>query len=149
MTQPRSLPLPARRVLAVDPGSRRIGVAIADELGLYAHARPAILLRPGADAVEAIAKLAEGEHADELVVGLPLSLSGADSAQTRSVRALVAGLRRRLVIPITEWDERLSTVQAARGTRSTSRRRTGDLDSAAAATVLQSVLDSRRERGEA
>jgi putative Holliday junction resolvase len=145
MTQsPRQPQSPPRRLLAVDPGERRTGVAISDELGLYAHTRPAIVTRSAAEAVEAIARLAEAEGVGELIVGLPISLSGADSAQTASVRETVAKLRARLTIPVTEWDERLSSVEAARTVTGASRRRSGELDSAAAAVVLQAVLDSRR-----
>lgn len=133
-----------RRLLAVDPGSRRTGVAVSDELGLFAHPRPAILTRPGEDLAESIVKLVAAEGVDEVVVGLPLSLSGEDSAQTAAIRELSARLRVRLSIPVTEWDERLSSIEAARSVRGAARRRSGDLDSAAAALVLQAVLDSRR-----
>jgi putative Holliday junction resolvase len=147
MTQSTHQPQPqARRLLAVDPGERRTGVAISDELGLYAHTRPAIFTRSSAEAVEAIARLAESEGVAEVVVGLPLSLSGADSAQTALVRKIVAELRRRLAIPVTEWDERLSSVEAARIVTGAGRRRSGELDSAAAAVILQAVLDARRGR---
>ncbi len=145
MTPPLLPPQPPpRRLLAVDPGRRRTGVALSDELGLYAHPRPAIVTRSMAEAVEAIARLAEAEGVAEVIVGLPLSLSGADSAQTASVRETVARLRARLTIPVTEWDERLSTVEAARTVTGEARRRSGELDSASAAVVLQAVLDSRR-----
>ena len=116
---------------------------MSDELGLYAHPRPA-LGGSGAALVEALARLAATEGVTEVVVGLPLSLSGKDSAQTRSARDLAAKLRTRLRLPVTEWDERLSTVEAGRGVRGEAARRDGRLDSAAAAVVLQAVLDSRR-----
>lgn len=142
---PQSHPQPQRlrRLLALDPGEQRTGVALSDELGLYAHPRPAI--RGGRNAVlDAVAKLVSDEAVDELVVGLPLSLSGEESAQTAIVRELVARLRERLGIPVTEWDERLSSVQAGRTVRGAERRKSGELDSAAAALILQAVLDSRR-----
>jgi putative holliday junction resolvase len=146
MTQPQqppqSPPRP-RRLLALDPGERRIGVAVSDELAFYAHPRTAILVR-GAAAIEAIALIVSEEGIDEVVVGRPLSLSGAESAQTRTARRFVDTLRDRLSVPVTQWDERLSSVQAARTVRAGARRRSGDLDSAAAAVVLQAVLDSRR-----
>lgn len=144
MPQPPNPLPPARRLLAVDPGARRTGVAISDELGLYAHPRAAIITGPGADPVEQIARLAEAEGVAEVVVGLPLSLSGGETAQTATVRELVAKLRKRLSIPVSEWDERLSSVEAARSVAGAARRRSGELDSAAAALILQAVLDSRR-----
>ena len=76
----------------------------------------------------------------------PLTLAGGDSAQTDRTRAFVERLRERLDIPVTTWDERLSTVEAARYVPS-DRRRDGSLDSAAAAVLLQAVLDSRTDSG--
>ena len=129
------------RLLALDPGTRRVGVAVSDELGLFAHARPALA---AASALDAVAALVAAEGISEVVVGLPLSMSGAESEQTREARGFAARLRSRLPVPITEWDERLSTVQASREVRGRKRRESGELDSAAAQLVLQAVLDSRR-----
>ena len=140
---PQPQALQRRRLLALDPGERRTGVAVSDELGLFAHPRPAIHSSDRAALVEAVAALVRDEQAAEVVVGLPLSLSGGDSAQTSTVRALVAALRQRLDVPISAWDERLSSVQAARSARGIARRRSGELDSAAASLILQAVLDSR------
>ncbi len=70
-------------------------------------------------------------------------MSGEDSGQTLHVRSLVDHLRQRLTVPVSTWDERLSSVQAARTVRD-GRGRTGASDSAAAAIILQAVLDSRR-----
>lgn len=130
--------------MAIDPGSRRTGVAVSDELGLFAHPRPAITATGADRLVAAVRALVEQEQVDEVIVGLPLSMSGADSAQTAEVRDLVLRLRRALTVPVTPWDERLSSVQAGRDVRD--RTRSGALDSAAAAVVLQSVLDARRAR---
>lgn len=127
--------------MALDPGSRRTGVAVSDELGLYAHPRPAI--RGGGRALlEAAPALVEREGVDEVVVGLPLTLAGGDSAQTRAVRALAERLRERLDVPVRLRDERLTTVEAARGAPAAARR-DGSLDSAAAAVLLQAELDAR------
>jgi putative holliday junction resolvase len=139
---------PVQRLLALDPGARRTGVAVSDELGLFAHPRPALLAASHAELVEAVRHIVERESIDEVVVGLPLSMSGADSTQTSEVRALIALLRRALSVRVTAWDERLTSVQAGRNVRESSRRRTGVVDSAAAALVLQAVLDARRGRGE-
>ena len=129
------------RLMALDVGSRRTGVAVSDELGLYAHARPA--LKGGTRALlDALPTLVAGEAIDEVVVGLPLALSGEDSPQTAATRAFVERLRERLNVPVTTWDERLSSVEAARYVPS-GRHRDGTLDSAAAALLLQAVLDSR------
>ena len=127
--------------MALDLGSRRTGVAVSDELGLFAHPRPA--LKGGTRVLlDAIPTLVAGEEVEEVIVGLPRTLSGEDSAQTSATRAFVERLRERLDVPVTMWDERLSTVEAARYVPS-GRHRDGSLDSAAAALLLQAVLDSR------
>ena len=141
MTTPRIL-----RLLAVDPGSRRIGIAVSDELGMFAHARPALAGGDIAAVAEAIARLVAAEGIDEVIVGMPLSLSGSDTAQTADARTFAAELRRRLTVPVTMWDERLSSVEAGRSVKGARRRKSGELDSAAAAIVLQAVLESRRAR---
>lgn len=132
-----------RRLVALDLGARRTGVAVSDELGLFAHERPAIEALGPAALLAAVQALVAREDAGEVVVGLPLTLAGRDSDQTREARAVVAALRAALAVPVTTWDERLTTAQAERDRRA-SGRRSRTLDSAAAALVLQAVLDSRR-----
>ena len=133
------------RLMALDVGSRRTGVAVSDELGLFAHPRPA--LKGGTRAVlEAIPPLVAEDEVAEVVVGLPLTLAGEDSAQTARTRAFVERLRERLDIPVTTWDERLSSVEAARYVPP-DQHRDGSLDSATAAVLLQAVLDSRGGSG--
>ena len=107
---------------------------------MYAHQRPALVA--GSRALDEIARLVEAEAIAEVIVGLPLSLSGAESAQTLTAREFANRLRARLSVPVTEWDERLSSVEAARTIRGPARR-SGELDSAAASIVLQAVLDFR------
>ncbi len=111
---------------------------------MYAHTRPAIMIDGRTNLVESVARLVEAEEIDEVVVGVALSMSGADSAQAVEARALIAKLRERLAIPVTEWDERLSSAEAAKADPKAAKKRTGELDSLAAAIVLQAVLDSRR-----
>lgn len=144
MTQPQQQALHHRRLLALDPGSRRTGVALSDELGMFAHARPAIHSDSTARMVDEVVRLVGADDIGEVVVGLPLSLSGSDSGQTATVRELVRALRERLTVPVSTWDERLSSVEAARTARGPAKRKSGELDSQSAAIVLQAVLDSRR-----
>ncbi len=110
---------------------------------MFAHPRPAITASNREALARAVARLVAEEGLNEVIVGLPLSLAGEDSAQTARVRDLIALLRARLSVPVTAWDERLSTVQAGRIAGGVARRRSGDVDSAAAALILQTVLDSR------
>lgn len=118
-------------------------MAVSDELGLYAHPRRAIFANGQRSLIDAVTKLADDEQVTEIVVGLPLSLSGAHSGQTERARRLAAALRQRLSIPVIEWDERLSSVEAARRVPG-AKHRSGELDSEAASIILQAVLDARR-----
>lgn len=132
------------RVLALDVGERRTGVAVSDELGMYAHPRPAIVARSQSDLLVQVERSIRDEGASEIVVGLPLSLSGADTAQTTDVRAFARELRRLTGLTVTEVDERFSTREAATYVHGREARKSGIQDSAAAAIILQSVLDRRR-----
>ncbi len=134
------------RLLSLDPGEARIGVAVSDDLGLYAHPRAAIKTRSVAEAVRAVTRLVEQESISEVIIGLPLTLAGARGHQVEAVRPLVEALRKALEVPVREVDERFSSAQAVATQPRLSGKRDGTLDSASAAVVLQSVLDSRRSR---
>jgi putative Holliday junction resolvase len=113
---------------------------------LYSHPRPAIIGQDAAGLVRAVARLVDDQAIAEVIVGLPLTLAGDESEQTRDTRDLVRKLRQALPVPVTEWDERLSSREAAQSVKGAARRKSGDLDSAAASLILQAVLDSRRDR---
>ena len=140
------------RILALDVGERRIGVAAADERTRVAV--PLAALTVAGDPVDLIARLVDEQQAGALVVGLPLSLSGALGPQAQRVQAIVQALERRLAVPVHTWDERLSTVEARHRQQVGSRhrsapgqrraRRSGQQDSLAAAIILQAYLDSTR-----
>ncbi|GBD13163.1 Putative pre-16S rRNA nuclease [bacterium HR24] len=128
------------RIVAVDIGEKRIGVAVADDRALVAV--PVGAVDAGADIAETVAKIVREQRADLLVVGLPVSLTGALGPQGQRVMALVQELSARLPVPVETWDERLSTVEAERrlGPGHPRERR----DALAAAIVLQAYLDSLR-----
>lgn len=140
------------RILALDIGERRIGVAAADDRARVAV--PLAAIDPGPDPVEAIARLVEEQGAGELVVGLPLSLTGALGPQAQRVQALSEALARRLPIPVRTWDERLTTAEADHRLRPRGRRSRGSQplrprgrDAVAAAIILQAYLDSLHPSG--
>jgi len=147
MTQQQTRPQPQHRLLALDPGEARVGVAVSDALGLYAHPRPAIRTRSRQEAVRTVARLVDAEDVGEVIVGLPLTLQGERGHQAEAAQGFVAALRAALSVPVREVDERLSSAQAAATNPGLAGRRDGTLDSAAAAVILQSVLDARRRRG--
>lgn len=129
------------RIIGIDLGERRIGVAAADDRTNVAI--PADTVDAGKDKVGTVMRIATEQQADEVVIGLPLSMSGAVGPQAEKVLAMVEALREKLGITVHTWDERLTTVQAG---RSGAKRGTGPAsrDAAAAALLLQAFLDSRR-----
>src|SRR6185295_9985443 len=137
------------RMLGVDPGARRIGLAVSDADGVIAspHATVDVQSRDRAarDVAEAAAKL----EVTKIVVGLPLRLDGSESDSSRRARALADQLRALTRLDVVLWDERLSSRAAERalreaGVRGDKRKQT--VDRVAAALILQSYLDARRER---
>lgn len=123
------------RVLALDHGAARCGVAVSDPTGTLATP-VGIVERPDSRrGLDRIVALAHEHDAAVVVVGLPLSLSGGDSAQTGEARAFAEKLRERLDIPVELYDERFTTAIAARSADT----RTSE-DSRAAAVLLQDWL---------
>jgi len=140
----------AGRVLALDLGSRRIGVAVSDAGRSMAFPRPFVARRgdPGAD-LEAVVALVADAEAAVVVVGLPLSLDGSEGPAARSARDEAARLAEALGgrgVAVETFDERLTTVSAGSALRQagvrTRDQRTA-IDSAAAAVLLQAWLDRR------
>jgi putative Holliday junction resolvase len=132
------------RVLGLDVGRRRIGVAVSDLLGMLAS--PHGTVETGADdGLGEVCRLAAQVEAVRIVVGLPLSLSGGEEGEeARRVQAWVERLRERVALPIELWDERFSTVAAERALREGGARREkrkARRDAVAAALILQSYLD--------
>jgi putative Holliday junction resolvase len=131
------------RVLALDPGSSRVGVAVSDSARAMAFPRPA--LEAGERLTALVCALVEEEAATVVVVGLPKGLSGREGPAARSSRSLADELRGLLEVPVVLHDERLTTVQASQalsdaGHDQRSQRRL--VDSAAATVLLESWLAS-------
>ncbi len=132
------------RVLALDVGEKRVGVALCDETQTLA--RPLLTLKR-ASKNEDFARLMAvcREHAIErIIVGLPRTLHGEEGPQARRVRRYAAELQAALNLPIDFWDERFSSVDAQERLASASRRlrARGEIDAAAAAIILQEYLDA-------
>jgi putative Holliday junction resolvase len=135
------------RVLALDLGSKRIGVAVSDITGSVAS--PLTVLtrsRSRRHDHERIAALVRDEEAEMVVIGLPIHLSGAEGPAARAARTEAEALGTMIAVPIETFDERLTTVTAERalaeaGVRGPARRQL--VDKVAAAVILQSFLDRR------
>ncbi|MDP9244728.1 MAG: Holliday junction resolvase RuvX [Chloroflexota bacterium] len=135
-------------ILALDHGSRRVGVAIGEtETGL-AFARPALVRRGGEQDVEAVAGMVREEGVQTILVGLPLKMDGSEGREAAAARAF--GQRLAVIGPeIVYVDERLSSWQAGEELKAAGRRpsrRSGELDSAAARLFLQQYLDDDRRQ---
>lgn len=134
-------------ILALDVGTKRIGVAVSDELGLLATPRTVIFRRSTQTALEEIARLVHSEEATLVVVGLPISLDGQLHDQARSVQRFAERLRNMLDVPLVYADEMLSTVRAEERLRAAGvrpNRIRERIDAEAAAVILDEYLDHRR-----
>src|SRR5262245_13687669 len=140
------------RVLGVDVGARRVGLAISDATRTLARPLATITVAGDADAIDRVAAQiatlsAEDDGLAAIVVGLPAHLDGTPSDATARVRAFVASLRARTALPIATEDERLSSREAESRLALREkdwRRRKDKLDAAAAAIILQDYLDRTR-----
>ncbi|MFO8010781.1 MAG: Holliday junction resolvase RuvX [Dehalococcoidia bacterium] len=142
------------RILGLDIGDRRIGVALSDPMEVLASALT-VIERKGDDSdFEAVKSLVDENRAGLIVVGLPRLMSGDIGTQARKTEAFIERLRERVAVPVEVSDERLSTdvaEQLLRDAGKTPRQIKGKLDAAAAALILQWYLDRRmpeREYGE-
>ena len=131
-------------VLALDVGDRRIGVAACDPTGTLASPVTTIERSLEASDIEAVLGLASERGAAEIVVGMPLSMSGARGRQARKVEAFTRALASAASVPVNVIDERLSSAQAERLMREAGRRPSVNralVDAAAATVILQAYLD--------
>jgi putative Holliday junction resolvase len=134
------------RVLAIDPGSKRIGLAVSDPLGKIAQPLTRIPADPAETLPGRLAELARELEADLVVVGLPRRMDGSSGPEARAARELAARLRQDTGLPVTLVDERLTSVAADRALLAAGhrRRRRRELtDAVAAALILQTFLESR------
>lgn len=131
------------RVLALDYGSARCGAALSDPTGVLATPLKPVLDASSRRGLGELAALVKERGVERVVVGLPLSLRGGDSAQTREAREFAAALQRRLKrVPVELYDERFTTLLAQRDGGGAGAR--ASEDSRAAAHLLTSWLDAHR-----
>jgi putative Holliday junction resolvase len=124
-------------------------VAIDDELGLMAHPRGTLDGRDPAALVERLRALAEEQNVARFVVGLPLDMTGGEGTAARQARAMAQRIADGTGRAVELWDERLTTVQAARALAASEvrgKKARSRVDEAAACAILQSWLDARAER---
>lgn len=138
------------RVLGVDFGDRRVGLAVSDPLGLTARPAETLEVESLADAVEQVALAADRHQVSAVVVGYPVHLDGGAGARARRVDRFMRRLRERTGLPVVPWDERLSSVAAERVLREAGKRRgpRGPVDRIAASLLLAAYLERHPRAGE-
>jgi len=140
---------PSGRILALDVGSRRIGLAVTDALGITAQGLPTLERTNKRDDFAALRRVIRKQDVAEIVVGHPLRMSGESSSQTEKVVAFAEALRQHFSGPVHLWDERLTSAQANRlldESGHTRLERKGVVDQVAAVLILQSFLEARSTR---
>jgi putative pre-16S rRNA nuclease len=139
------LEMESRRVLGIDPGEARVGVAVSDDLGMLAHPLETIDVSRH-DPCERIAELAAQRQARVIIVGVPRNMDGSFGPAAEKARALIERLRERVACQVIPWDERLTTVSAQRALRNAGRKAKDQrsvIDQVAAQILLQSWIDSQ------
>jgi putative pre-16S rRNA nuclease len=135
------------RILAMDVGKKRIGLAITDELGITAQGLPTFQRVRIRDDLKNLAELAEDRGVALILIGKPLHMSGDDSRQSAYTEEFGERLRQQTALPVVYWDERLTTVEAERVLReggATLEQRKKAVDKLSAVLLLESFLDARR-----
>jgi len=138
--------LPAGRVLGLDVGSRRIGVAVSDPLGITAQGLETLQRTSKRRDFEHLQRVIQEYDVREIVVGLPLRMSGAEGIQSDKMQVFAEELRKRFRLPVHLWDERLTSVEANRLLREAElsiEKRGRAVDRMAAILILQGWMEHR------
>ena len=136
-----------QRVMGLDVGARRIGVAVSDALGVTAQGLDTLHRKNKKQDFSFLYRVIRDYNVKEIVVGLPLRMSGAEGTQAEKIHAFVDDLRKHFKLPVHLWDERLTSVEANRLLRETDlsiEKRGQAVDRMAAILILQGWMDSRR-----
>ena len=133
------------RVLAVDYGERRTGIAVSDELGITAQGLDTIEVKDEAEIPELVARVVKETGAETIVVGLPLNMNGTESEKSGKVREFAAQLAEITSLPVVFRDERMTTMQAQRVMREMNKKTHKNkplIDKISATLILQEYLKS-------
>ncbi len=133
----------------MDVGARRIGLAVSDPLGITAQGLDTIQRQNKRGDFAQLERVIREHKVAEIVMGLPLRMSGSEGIQAEKMQAFAEEIRRRFKLPVHLWDERLTSAQANRLLRETEmsiKRRGAVVDQMAAVLILQSWMDARGSR---
>jgi putative Holliday junction resolvase len=137
----------SRRILGLDVGARRIGVAISDPLGITAQGIDTLHRKNKKYDLQHLNRVIREFEVQEIVVGLPLRMSGAEGIQAGKIQEFAEELRKRFKLPVHLWDERLTSAEANRLLRETDlsiEKRGKAVDRMAAILILQGWMDRRQ-----
>ena len=140
-------PNPKPRVLGLDVGARRIGIAISDPLGLTAQGLETLHRKNKKHDFAFLYRIIRDHGVKEIVVGLPLRMSGAEGVQAEKIHVFAEDLRKHFKLPVHLWDERLTSAEANRLLRETDlsiEKRGKAVDRMAAILILQGWMDNHR-----
>jgi len=140
------------RILALDLGKRRIGLAISDQLGITAQGLPTIQRKNNRTDMAALTSVVREKAVDLILIGNPLHMSGDAGSQSENARRFAEMVTRYTGKPTQLWDERLTTVEASRVLRESGisiEKRASAVDRLSAVILLQSYLDFRTQSGNA
>jgi len=134
------------RILAIDHGTKRMGIAISDELGMIAQPLEFIPAEPFTDFLNRLKEIISEKQIELILVGMPRNMNGSYGPAALKVQEFVDALKDAVTVPIQTLDERLTSVQAHRlltEAEVSGRQRKGKVDKSAAAILLQGYLDGR------
>ncbi|MFH1594484.1 MAG: Holliday junction resolvase RuvX [Candidatus Omnitrophota bacterium] len=133
------------KILCLDLGTKRIGVAISDDLGMIARALTTIERGSDEELFETLKRILKEESAGEIVIGLPLNMDGSHGPKAMEASSFAETLEKKLDRPVKLWDERMSTMEAERvmiEADTSRRKRKRKIDKLAACVILQSYLNA-------
>jgi putative Holliday junction resolvase len=145
----KSDPSVAGRILAIDYGARRMGLAVSDPLGITAQGLETLERKNKRSDFARLERTMREYEVREIVLGYPLRMSGEEGAQSQTVRVFAETLRQKFQVPVHLWDERLTSAEANRLLREaevSTRKRAQAVDRMAATLILQSFLEARRSK---
>jgi len=131
------------KILAVDYGERRTGLAVSDDLGITAQGLETIVAEDESEIIALVARAAEETGAEKIVVGLPLNMNGTESEKSKKVREFGAELARVTSMPVVYRDERLTSIQAQRVLHEMGKKtykNKSEIDRISATLILQEFL---------
>jgi putative holliday junction resolvase len=139
------------RILAIDFGEKRIGLAVSDELGITAQRLSTFRAEKDGEFISHLKQIIDQKDIEQIVIGFPKMMDGTVGEKAKQVQKLAEDIKGRLGVPVTLWDERLSSIQSQKILRQMGQKYTRQkekIDQLSAVLILQSYLDYKRRKDE-